>query len=151
VAILDGRLLDGARSQAARRLVLRLTLVLVPAILSLLLAAPSPAASTAPKRYAKQLAAKRYGWTGAQFRALDAIIRPESGWNPCSRYPSTTQCNYSGSNSCGIPQASPCPTAWRGRLGRTWREQVRWLLSYIKRRYNDPLSALAFRRSHNWY
>ena len=116
-----------------------------------ILAAPSQAAVVSPKQYAKMLAATRYGWMGVQHRALDAIVRPESGWNPCRRYPSRTDCDYAGSNSCGIPQATPCPYAWRGRLAGSWRAQVRWLLAYIERRYHDPVAALAFRRSHNWY
>jgi len=130
--------------------ILRLSLVFgTTTTLCLLLACPS--LGVTPKQYAMTLASGKYGWTGSQHRALDAIVSGESGWDPCRRYPGTTQCGYSGSNSCGIPQASPCPAAWRGRLAGTWRAQVEWLLSYIDRRYHDPLSALAFRRSHNWY
>jgi hypothetical protein len=117
----------------------------------LVFAAPSSGARVKPKQYAMSLAASQYGWVGRQHRALSSIVEPESGWNPCLRYPSTTQCGYSGSNSCGIPQATPCPRQWRGRLDTTWRAQVRWLLAYIKHRYRDPVSALAFRRSHHWY
>jgi hypothetical protein len=87
----------------------------------------------------------------AEWRALDAIVRPESGWNPCSHYPSTTDCRYMGSNSCGIPQANPCPELWRGRLGRTWRAQVRWLIAYVAGRYGSPSAAYRFRREHGWY
>ncbi len=134
-----------------RRLVLRLSLVLVIALALSTLASPSQAAVVSPKKYARMLASAHYGWTGVQHRALDAIVRPESGWNPCRRYPSTTDCGYAGSNACGIPQASPCPHAWRGRLASSWREQVRWLLAYIENRYHDPVTALAFRRTHNWY
>jgi hypothetical protein len=131
--------------------VLRLHHVFVTAVMALVLAAPSFGAAMTPKQYAKTLATSRYGWNGAQQEALDALVEPESGWNPCRRYPSTTDCNYAGSSSCGIPQATPCPVAWRGRLDESWREQVSWLLSYIERRYHDPVSALAFRRSYNWY
>jgi hypothetical protein len=117
----------------------------------LTVADPSSGGTLSPREYARELATSQYGWTGAQHAALDEIVGPESGWNPCRRYPGTTECGYSGSNSCGIPQASPCPQAWRGRLDSSWREQVRWLLAYIERRYHDPVSASAFRRSHNWY
>lgn len=117
----------------------------------LLLVSSSYGANVTPKQYAMNLATVKYGWTGAQLLAIDAIVAAESGWNPCRRYPGTTECDYAGSNSCGLPQASPCPAAWRGRLGSTWRAQVEWLLSYIEQRYHDPVSALAFRRSHNWY
>jgi hypothetical protein len=87
----------------------------------------------------------------SEWHALDSIIVPESGWNPCASYPGRDDCHYSGPNACGIPQANPCPEAWRGRLGRTWRAQDRWLIAYVARRYGDPLAALAFRNAHGWY
>ena len=130
---------------------LRLPFALAMIATLLSFAAPSSGGSLSARKYTMTLAATEYGWTGAQHRALDELVGPESGWNPCRRYPSTTDCAYAGSNSCGIPQATPCPSAWRGRLASSWREQVRWLLSYIERRYHDPVSASAFRRSHNWY
>lgn len=102
------------------------------------------------RAYGKRQAA-RAGWTGAEWRALDAIVAAESGWDPCRRFPSVTDCGYRGSNSCGIPQANPCPHGWRGRLGRTGRAQVRWLVAYISGRYGDPVKALIFRRAHGWY
>lgn len=102
------------------------------------------------RAYGRRQAAKA-GWTGSQWVALDLIVTPESGWNPCSHYPSSSDCFYAGTNSCGIPQRNPCPEAWRGRLGSTGREQVRELLRYIRGRYGDPLRALAFRRTAGWY
>jgi hypothetical protein len=93
-------------------------------------------------------------WLGTrilEWRALDAIVRPESGWNPCRVYPSRTDCLYAGSNSCGIPQANPCPAAWRGRLWATWRAQCDWIVAYIAARYGTPSAALAFRIMHHWY
>lgn len=87
----------------------------------------------------------------AQWQALDAIVTPESHWNPCASYPGNHDCSYAGSNSCGIPQANPCPAAWRGRLASTWRAQVVWLIGYVRSRYGSPLGALAFRRAHGWY
>lgn len=78
-------------------------------------------------------------------------MTPESGWNPCRHYPSTTDCRYSGSNSCGIPQANPCPSLWRGRLWETRYAQVRWVLAYIATRYRDPVHALWFRQAHGYY
>jgi hypothetical protein len=88
----------------------------------------------------------------AQWQALDAIVRPESSWNPCASYPGRHDCSYSGSSSCGIPQANPCPREWRGRLASTWRAQVRWLIRYVASpRYGSPIAALVFRRAHGWY
>ena len=113
-------------------------------------AAPAQSAPTSPRSYAHALTIALWH-SEAQWQALDEIVTPESGWNPCSVYPSVHNCRYSGSNSCGIPQASPCPAAWRGRLDATWRQQVRWLIAYVWKRYGSPLGALAFRTSHGWY
>jgi hypothetical protein len=78
-------------------------------------------------------------------------VRPESGWNPCEHYPSTRDCGYTGSYACGVPQANPCPYAWRGRLYSTRWAQVRWLIAYVSRRYGDPFRALAYRRAIGTY
>lgn len=87
----------------------------------------------------------------AEWRAEDAVVTPESGWDPCAVNPSMHDCAYSGSNSCGIPQRDPCPPAWRGRLFTTRYAQVRALQAYIAGRYGDPLAALAFREANGWY
>jgi hypothetical protein len=100
--------------------------------------------------YAMREAAAR-GWTGSHWRALEAIVRPESGWDPCAVYPQRHSCAYGGAESCGLPQAQPCPAAWRGRLWQVRFAQVRWLLDYIARRYGNPQGALHFRHAHAWY
>lgn len=82
---------------------------------------------------------------------MDAIVTPESHWQPCAVYPSHSDCGYTGTNSCGIPQANPCPLAWRGRLAATWRPQVRYLIRYIAGRYGDPLHARTFHDLNGWY
>lgn len=121
----------------------------IAAALSLLVVV-LPAQAANWREYGRQQAALA-GWTGAQWTALDAIVTPESGWDPCARFPSRHECSYAGGNSCGIPQRNPCPTAWRGRLGSSGREQVKELLRYVRVTYRDPLGALAFRRVHGWY
>jgi hypothetical protein len=108
-------------------------------------------ASTSPRSYAHRLVLARWH-SEAQWLALDAIVRPESSWNPCASYPGRHDCSYTGSSSCGIPQANPCPREWRGRLASTWRAQVRWLIRYVASpRYGSPIAALVFRRAHGWY
>lgn len=102
------------------------------------------------KEYTHQLVLNRWH-SEAEWRALTAIVTPESGWNPCRHYPSTTDCGYQGSNSCGLPQANPCPREWRGRLWQTRYAQARWLISYIARRYGSPSAALSFRRANGYY
>jgi hypothetical protein len=103
-----------------------------------------------PRNYARRLVLHRWHSIG-EFRALDAVVRPESGWDPCASYPGRHDCFYGGYASCGIPQANPCPYAWRGRLYVTRWDQVRWLIVYVAGRYGDPYGALAFRQAHGWY
>lgn len=105
------------------------------------------ARALSPKAYAYQLVVKR-GWA-SQWWAVQEIVEPESHWDPCAYNPVRHDCGYTGSASCGIPQAQPCP--WSGRLWTTRYAQVRWLVSYIERRYGNPVNALAFRRAKGWY
>lgn len=101
-----------------------------------------------PRDLGKYLAARRYGWTGYQWEALDAIVMRESGWNPCRHFPSTTNCSYAGPSACGIPQASPCSKllTWCGAstIGTCPAySQIIWTLDYIRGRYGSPSEALA--------
>lgn len=121
--------------------------MLLSLTLALLLA---PAAHASSRSYAHQLTLARWH-SETEWQALDAIVQPESGWEPCAVYPSRRDCRYTGSNSCGLPQRNPCPSSWRGRLDATWRAQVRWLVGYVGRRYGSPSGALAFRRVHGWF
>jgi hypothetical protein len=125
-------------------------LAITVAIGALLFAPVARSGTSTPRAYAHQLTIATWH-SEYEFQALDAIVTPESHWNPCASYPGRHDCSYSGSNSCGIPQANPCPPEWRGRLGTTWRAQVRWLISYVQRRYGSPSRALLFRRAHGWY
>jgi hypothetical protein len=111
-------------------------------------ASPPPAHTVA--RYARQQVLER--WHDVrEWRAVQTIVGAESAWNPCRRYPSVTDCRYTGGNSCGVPQATPCPRSWRGRLASTWRAQVRWLVAYLARRYHSPARALQHRQRFGWY
>lgn len=107
-------------------------------------------AAVSVRSYAHALVLKRWHSTGQWF-AFDAIVRRESGWNPCAYYPHRSDCGYRGSNSCGIPQANPCPSSWRGRLFSTRFAQVRWGIAYIVDRYGDPIAALAYWDAHGSY
>lgn len=87
----------------------------------------------------------------AEWRAAKAIIEPESSFDPCASYPGRHDCSYAGSSSCGVPQANPCPSLWRGRLWETRYAQCRWFVSYVAGRYGTPSAALAYRRAHGSY
>ena len=100
-----------------------------------------------PRQLAYRLAAQR-GWSAAE---LDEIIGQESGWNPCRHYPSTTNCDYMGSNACGIPQANPCPHEWRGRLWETRYQQVYWLMRYLESHHGGLPNAVVHKRRTGWY
>lgn len=127
------------------------TLLLVLLLLTLTVTSVASArAKPSVRQYAHTLVLARWG-SEAEWRAFEAIIRPESAWNPCASYPSRNDCRYTGSSSCGIPQANPCPPAWRGRLWETRYAQARWARDYIARRYGSPSRALAFRRVHGYY
>lgn len=80
-------------------------------------------------------AAQGYGWTGAEWQALDELIRLESGWNPQAKNPKST--------AFGLFQF----------LDSTWKNtgvtkstdpalQAQAGLRYIKNRYGSPSAAL---------
>lgn len=106
--------------------------------------------------HAKQIARyllARQGWAN-QFWALDGIIMRESSWHVCAHYPSTINCNYTGANAYGIPQALP---GWKmASAGPDYRTnpetQLRWMiLTYIPNRYGDPVNAYHHRMANGSY
>jgi hypothetical protein len=89
---------------------------------------------------------RRRGWTGTQWRCLDALWSHESGWQH-------RRFNMGGSGAYGIPQA--LPGAKMASHGSDWETnpvtQIRWGLDYIAGRYGAPCAALGSLRSRNWY
>jgi TP901 family phage tail tape measure protein len=88
--------------------------------------------------------AARYGWDGgAEWNALYALIAKESSWNPNAQNPTST--------AYGLFQF--LNSTWGGYGAKTSdpRLQTEAGLKYIRDRYNDPIGAWAFHRSHNWY
>ena len=81
--------------------------------------------------------AARYGWTGANWNALNALWTRESGWNPRARNPS--------SGAAGIPQDIT------GNFHGGAAGQIAWGLRYIKGRYGSPLAAWAHSQRTGWY
>lgn len=137
---------------------MRLSLLVLASAVALTFTAPSQAQrrhhdpchkGVAPWLCAKRLSKSWYGWTGSEWRAEDALVDNESGWNYCAHYPSTTDCSYDGPDACGIPQAYYCPLAWRGHL-QLWKRQVFWMLRYIHDRWGTPSNAY-YHETHEGY
>lgn len=125
-------------------------LIIYLAAMAILIATAKAGRPETVRQYAHRLTLARWH-SEAEWRALDAVIRPESDWNPCSAYPRVHDCAYAGSSSCGVPQANPCPVEWRGRLWETRFAQVEWLIRYVAGRYGSPSAALAWREAHGYY
>jgi hypothetical protein len=114
------------------------------------LAVPVSSSATTPqpppfpmlRAYAHKLVLERWH-SEAEYRAFEKVIDNESGFNPCAYYPHSRDCRYAGSNSCGIPQANPCPSSWRGRLWAARWAQVRWTVAYMAGRYGSPSATWA--------
>lgn len=90
-------------------------------------------------------AAQPYGWTGAQWDALNNIVMAESGWDDRATNPT--------SGAYGIPQA--LPGSKMASAGADWqtdsRTQIAWMLQYIQQRYGNPQNAWAFHLANGWY
>lgn len=112
--------------------------------------AGAKAASESVRSYAHRMVLKRWH-SEAEWRAFDAIIQPESHWDPCAYYPQKHDCSYSGRNSCGLAQRNPCPAWARGRLWETRYRQVEDAIAYIAGRYGSPSKALAYRKANGSY
>jgi Transglycosylase SLT domain. len=111
-------------------------------------AGPTGAVGGSPSHWeqvAKQMAARRYGWTGQDWNALDQIATAESGWNP--------NAVNSSSGAAGIPQMLPSahPDINVQQFMSNPQAQIRWFLNYIKGRYGTPSDALSVRNQQGWY
>lgn len=100
---------------------------------------------TDPKAIAKQMAASKYGWTGAEWTCVDKIITQESTWRVTATNPS--------SGAYGLVQA--LPGSKMASAGSDWRTnpatQLKWGFGYIEDRYGTPCSAWSFHLANNWY
>lgn len=86
-----------------------------------------------------------YGWSGAQWDALDKLWAKESSWN--------NKAVNSSSGATGIPQALPASKMPKAAQAPTYdpAAQIQWGLSYIKGRYGNPVNAWAHEQSAGWY
>ena len=92
----------------------------------------------------KRMAARQYGWTGEQWRALDELVSRESGWNPQADNPTST--------AYGLFQFLDSTRENYGiGLNASPRAQARAGLRYVHDRYDSPLDAIAFHDRNNYY
>ena len=91
----------------------------------------------------KDMAASKYGWTGAQWEALAWIIAKESSWNPNAQNPTST--------AYGLFQFLDGTWGPYGPKTSDPRLQAEYGLKYIKDRYGDPVDAKMFHIAHGWY
>ncbi len=86
----------------------------------------------------------QFGFGIEQMSCLVPLWNKESGWNPHAG-------NASG--AYGIPQALPGDKM--AQYGDDWADnpvtQIKWGLSYIKGRYNDPCGAWDTWQANGWY
>ncbi len=91
---------------------------------------------------ARNMAQNKYGYTPQDWNALNYIIEHESNWNP--------QALNQSSGAWGIPQILPMEgRPERGTLNP--KQQISWLLDYIKDRYGGPQQAYQFKLANGWY
>lgn len=81
--------------------------------------------------------------------AVDYIVTRESGWNPCSYYPSQSNCNANPVNACGLVMQNPCH-----KIPGDWRDPVaalKWQYGYVNNRYGGYVGAVAYWQIHHNY
>jgi cell wall-associated NlpC family hydrolase len=96
------------------------------------------------KNMVKTMAQREFGWTGAQWTALDWLISKESSWNPAAQNPTST--------AYGLFQF--LDKTWAGTGGTKTSDPVLqsfYGLKYIKNRYKTPAGAKAHWESNHWY
>ncbi|MGZ4617181.1 MAG: phage tail tape measure protein [Frankiaceae bacterium] len=104
----------------------------------------APANVSANAALGAQMAARYYGWTGAEWNALYALGMRESGWRNTAQNPTST--------AYGIAQFLDSTWASVG-LSKTSSPvvQIAGMLKYIQQRYRDPLGAWAHETKFGWY
>lgn len=90
-----------------------------------------------------QSLASGFGWTGAQWQALDQLWTRESGWNNTAENPS--------SGAYGIPQALPATKLGAAGQSGDATAQIQWGLQYIQERYGNPVNAWTHELTYGWY
>lgn len=100
---------------------------------------PGSMSAKAAQHLGQQMAAQ-YGWSGAQWNALNNVEMREAGWNANAVNPN--------GGAYGIPQALGHGHPFN--LGDA-PAQIKWMLDYIKSRYGSPQAAWNHELQVGWY
>jgi hypothetical protein len=126
-----------------------------PAPASMSAASMAPRTGGSPSHWeqvAERMAANRYGWGPEMFKYLDwtisgggpAGVVGESSWNPNAVNPA---------GAYGIPQmyAPAHPEVDVQRFMAHPRQQISWLLDYVRNRYGSPMGAYQAKTTSGTY
>lgn len=92
---------------------------------------PAPGNVNQTQSIVRDMAARQFGWTGAEWDALYGLVQRESGWNPAAANPNSA--------ARGLFQKM---INMHGPIESTVEGQAQWGLNYIKQRYGSPSAAL---------
>ncbi len=93
---------------------------------------PAPGNVNQTQAIVRDMAAKQFGWSGAEWDALYGLVQRESGWNPAAANPTSA--------ARGLFQKM---INMHGPIESTVEGQAAWGLNYIRQRYGSPSRALA--------
>lgn len=93
---------------------------------------PAPGNINETQAIVKDIAAKQFGWSGAEWDALYGLIQRESGWRANAANPTSA--------ARGLFQKM---VNIHGPIESTVQGQAMWGLNYIRQRYGSPSRALA--------
>lgn len=93
---------------------------------------PAPGNVNQTQSIVRDMAARQFGWSGAEWDALYGLIQRESGWNPSAANPTSA--------ARGLFQKM---INMHGPIESTVEGQAAWGLNYIRQRYGSPSRALA--------
>ena len=93
---------------------------------------PAPGNVNQTQAIVRDIAARQFGWSGAEWDALYGLVQRESGWNPSAANPTSA--------ARGLFQKM---INMHGPIESTVEGQAAWGLNYIRQRYGSPSRALA--------
>jgi hypothetical protein len=116
-----------------------------------------PASASANVALGRRLAARKYGWTGAQWNCLYALWWRESGWSNTADTATTGLTSPGRPDAFGIAQAYPqnkMPLAAQSPANggsADPRAQINWGLGDVASVYGNPCNAWSHEQADGWY